>query len=185
MMRRAWLVLVLSVLAAPIVAAAPPTTRDTYTNPLDVLLADPFIYREGDTYYLYGTAAANGLLVWTSQNLVDWQLRGYAFHRTKQTWSHEHFWAPELFKQNGKYYLHFTALGGPGDKPVRRIVLSEGDSPLGPFHETKAPWFDAGQTTIDSDVFRDDDGQLYLYSVYTGEHFDRRFQVNVRKLDAD
>lgn len=165
---------------------ARPATRDTYANPLDVLLADPFIYHEGKTYYLYATAAGDGLLVWTSENLVDWQLRGHAFRRTRESWSRQHFWAPELFKHNGKYYLHYTAVGGEGDEPkMRRIVLSESDSPLGPFKESKAPWFDPKQSTIDSHVFKDDDGQLYLYSVYTGELFERKFQINVRKLDKD
>jgi beta-xylosidase len=155
--------------------------RDTYCNPLDVLLADPFIYREGDTYYLYGTAARDGLLVWTSHNLVDWQLRGHAFKRSKQTWSRRYFWAPEMFRYRGKYYLHFTAVGG--DTQLRRIVLAEGDSPLGPFREIKAPWFDPGRSTIDSDVFRDTDGSMYLYSVYTGSKDDRKFELMVRRLN--
>jgi hypothetical protein len=69
-----------------------------------------------------------------------------------------------LFKRGAKYYLHFTAMGG--SPRVRRVVLAEGDSPLGPFKEFKAPWFQTDRPTIDSHVFRDDDGQLYLYTVY-------------------
>ena len=30
----------------------------TYANPLDVIIADPFVLRHGDTYYLYGTTDA-------------------------------------------------------------------------------------------------------------------------------
>ncbi len=179
---KTWLIALLLILGCFPRAHAAPATRDTYCNPLDVLVADPFIYRDGDIYYLYGTASDSGLLVWTSRNLVDWQLRGFAYRQSPQTWGRQHFWAPELFKHNGKYYLHFTAQGG--DKLLRRIVLSEANSPLGPFHEIKAPWFDTGQSVIDSDVFQDDDGKLYLYSVYTGDQFNKRFQVQVRELDA-
>jgi beta-xylosidase len=168
---------------APSRQPALPRTTETFANPLDVLVADPFIFREGDTYYLYGTAARSGLLVWTSKNLVDWQLHDYAFRRSTDSWSRGFFWAPELFKHKGKYYLHFTAVGG--ENQARRIVLAESDSPLGPFKEVKAPWFEPGQSTIDSHVFRDDDGQLYLYAVYTGEKFDKRFQITVRKVDED
>ena len=160
--------------------AKPQAAADTYCNPIDVLLADPFIHHEGDTYYLYGTSHEQGLLVWTSKNLVNWQLRGFAFHRSEQTWSRRNFWAPELFKHKGKYYLHFTALG-QGQR--RRIVLSESDLPLGPFREIKAPWFDSGRDTIDSDVFRDDDGQLYLYSVCLDTPAIKHFEIFVRKLD--
>src|SRR3954454_22762420 len=70
----------------------------TYRNPLGVVAADPFVYREGDTYYLYATAAADGLLVWTSKDLVHWRERGHAFQRDATTWSQDRFWAPELFK---------------------------------------------------------------------------------------
>jgi beta-xylosidase len=59
-------------------------------------------------------------------------------------------------------------------------VLAEADSPLGPFKEIKAPWFDPGRQTIDAHVFRDDDGQLYLYAVQLG----RPFNILVRKLDS-
>ncbi len=160
------------------VRAAPP---DDYCNPLDVLLADPFIYREKDTYYLYGTADDDGLLVWTSKDLVNWQLHNHAYRRTKQTWAQRYFWAPELFKHKNKYYLHFTALGG-GNK--RRIVLAEADSPLGPFKEIKAPWFDHGIATIDSHVLQDTDGQLYLYAVAVDRLLEKKlFEINVRRLD--
>ena len=155
-------------------------SRDTYANPLDVLIADPFIFREGNTYYLYGTASDDGLQVWTSADMVDWRLRGYAWKRTKDTWSHTYFWAPELFKHHDKYYLHYTAVG-PERK--RRIVLAEGDSPLGPFTEKMAPWWDPHNSVIDSHVFKDDDGKMYLYAVYTPDDLKGTFQIRVHTLD--
>jgi beta-xylosidase len=153
---------------------------DTFANPIDVLIADPFIFREADTYYLYGTAADDGLLVWTSNDLVNWRLRGHAWKRTKETWGRAYFWAPELFKYRGKYYLHYTAVSA---KKERRIVLAEGDSPLGPFKEKMAPWWDPHNSVIDSDVFTDDDGKMYLYAVYTPDNFKGKFQIRVHTLD--
>ena len=100
-----------------------------------MLIADPFIYHEGNTYYLYGTAADDGLYVWTSKDMVNWQRPGYAWNRSK-TSGRRYFWAPEVFSHNGKYYLHYTA---PSAKKERRIVLAESDSPLGPFGETSWP----------------------------------------------
>jgi beta-xylosidase len=178
--RRPLIALFVLLLISSVARAAPP---DTYCNPVDVLIADPFIYHEKDTYYLYGTAAHDGLLVWTSRDLVDWQLHDHAFRRTRDTWSQRYFWAPEMFKHKDKYYLHFTALGS-GRK--RRIVLAESDSPLGPFKETKAPWFDPGDATIDSHVFRDTDGQLYLYTVALDHPPEKKlFEIYVRKLDEN
>src|SRR4051812_25625903 len=80
-----------------------PFKGDGYANPIDVLIADPFIYHEGDTYYLYGTAADDGLYVWTSKDMVNWERPGYAWKRTQDSWGRRYFWAPEVFKHNGKY----------------------------------------------------------------------------------
>jgi beta-xylosidase len=169
-------------------APRPSTQPATYQNPIDLKVADPFIFREDDTYYLYGTAAGDGLFVWTSPDLVNWTHRGHAFKRTPDTWSRRDFWAPELFKHNGKFYLHFTAMGGrEKDRRQRRVVLAVGDSPLGPFKEIKAPWYDGvDRPVIDGHVFRDNDGQLYLYTVQLDvppKH--ACFEILVRKLDAN
>ena len=182
-------VLLVIVLLASI-ARADTTARatTTYTNPLPTpeRVADPFVFREGDTYYLYGTSARDGLLVWTSTDLVNWQPRGHAYRRTDESWARRDFWAPELFKHRDKYYLHFTANGGTREKPVRRLVLAEGDAPLGPFRQIRAPWFETEFDTIDGPVFRDRDGQLYLDSVYLPDppKIDA-FEIHVRKLDEN
>jgi beta-xylosidase len=164
-----------------------PAAPSTYRNPLGVVAADPFVYREGDTYYLYATAAADGLLVWTSKDLVHWRERGHAFRRDATTWSQDRFWAPELFKHSGKYYLYFTAAHGTDrKKDTPRTVLSEGTSPLGPFREVtgKAPWFETDKATIDAHVFRDDDGRLYLYVVHQDQPPDKHYEIHVRAVDA-
>ena len=70
-------VVLLASACGPTIADGPPGAA-TYRNPLNVVAADPFVYREGDTYYLYATAAADGLLVWTSKDLVHWRERGHA-----------------------------------------------------------------------------------------------------------
>ena len=177
--------------AATATTTTPTAARTSYTNPLPIPehIADPFVYREGDTYYLYGTSARDGLLVWTSSDLVNWRPRGHALTRTDDGWARRDFWAPELFKHRDKYYLHFTANHGErrSNDPIRRLVLAVGDSPLGPFREIKAPWFEThGRDVIDGHVFRDRDGQLYLYSVYLPQPPEiEAFQICVRKLRDD
>ena len=188
MPRRSTLTLFVLLALVPLARAQEPATRHaaTYQNPLNVEVADPFVFREGEIYYLYGTEARDGLFVWTSPDLVHWTHRGHAFKRTPETWSRRDFWAPELFKHQGKYYLHFTAMGGKErDRQRRRVVLAQGDSPLGPFKEIKSPWLEGAQRPIiDGHVFRDEDDQLYLYTV----HLDNPpkhmcFEIHVQKLD--
>src|SRR5688500_18503621 len=106
-------VFLLTLLLAPLARADAPATSptSTYTNPLPVpeQIADPFVYRAGDSYYLYGTSARDGLLVWTSSDLVNWQPRGHAYQRSDDSWARRDFWAPELIEHRDKFYLHFTA----------------------------------------------------------------------------
>ncbi|HZZ42193.1 MAG TPA: family 43 glycosylhydrolase [Tepidisphaeraceae bacterium] len=136
---------------------------DTYQNPLDVIIADPFVLRTKDAYYLYGTTVASfGLQVFSSTNLIDWRGHGFVLHRTGNSWAQNRYWAPECFEYRGKYYLHYTA---SSLKSTMRICLAVADTPLGPFTDVKTPWLDPGQAVIDSDVFRDTDGKLYLYYV--------------------
>jgi beta-xylosidase len=174
--------ILLSIVIAPVVAAATPRPT-TYINPLPIDIADPFVYRDGETYYLYGTSAREGFETWTSKDLVNWQPRGHVFRRSEESWSRRDFWAPELFKRaDGKFLLHFTAADRSRD---RRLVLAEGDSPLGPFREIKAPWLKSDHDMIDGHVFRDDDGQLYLYSVALDDPPKQpTFEIRVHKLDA-
>ena len=154
----------------------------TYANPLDVIIADPFILRQGDAYYLYGTTdARTGFRVWTSSNLIDWRSRGYAYRKTRDDFGQRQFWAPEVFEHKGKFYLHYTAAS---KEFSQRIILAEGDSPLGPFKEVKAPWFQSKLCLIDSHVFKDADGQLYLYYVLDcSENGDS--EIYVRKVSDD
>lgn len=157
---RCWVFsLLLLALLSPLQAASP----DTYQNPLDVIIADPYVLQSQKTYYLYGTTVSHyGLQVFSSPDLINWRGHGYILHRTKTSWAKDHYWAPECFEHHGKFYLNYTAAS---DKTTMRICLAVADTPLGPFTDLKTPWLDPGQAVIDSDVFRDTDGQLYLYYV--------------------
>src|ERR1700749_410449 len=74
----------LSCSAAPnaALAAQAPTTQATYTNPVNVEGADPFVIHYRGTYYCYATSADDGFKCWSSSDLVHWTPRGYAFQRT-------------------------------------------------------------------------------------------------------
>src|SRR5690349_12772322 len=87
--------LILLLLTALSCAAAPPQAgRDTYCNPLDVIIADPFVLRANNTYYLYGTTVAQyGLQAFSSHDLIDWRNHGFVIHRTGTSWARNHYWA--------------------------------------------------------------------------------------------
>ncbi|MEN8253910.1 MAG: family 43 glycosylhydrolase [Verrucomicrobiota bacterium] len=142
----------------------------TYTNPLDVPVADPFVFHEDDVYYLYGTddqgGSASGVPVLVSTDLVNWENKGYAFSPDETTWSQCNYWGPEMAKVGDDYYLYFNASPNKfSGRPFNmHLCIAKGKSPLGPFKEFKVPFYKPAppEEAIDQNVFIDDDGQAYL-----------------------
>jgi GH43 family beta-xylosidase len=145
-------------------AEVPTTAPATYTNPLPVDMADPFVIHDHDLYWLYGTSSYLGFKCWSSPDLVHWEPRGLAFTRDKNGWGQAMFWAPCVVARHGKFYLYYSALGNaPGGQQHLRICVAMSDSPAGPFKDVKAPLLEIGKSTIDAETFVDDDGKAYLY----------------------
>lgn len=148
---------------APPKAGPPVTAPRTYRNPLlpEVNLADPHVIRVGTRYHLYATTHTRGYDVYVSDDLVRWTNAGRAFDDPRGG-----AWAPDVFhhrRGDGKFYLYYTDNvpdAKPG-RPQKQIGVAVAAGPLGPFVDKGALVTDA----IDAHLFRDDDGQLYLYYV--------------------
>ncbi len=125
--------------------------------------ADPYVLKYEGMYYLYGTGGSDGIKVYQSENMVNWTsaigaTNGYALHKNN-VWGEHSFWAPEVYYINDKFYMFYSA--------EERISVAESNSPLGPFtqsQENKKP-FHANIGEIDTHLFIDDDGKMYLYFV--------------------
>lgn len=140
---------------------------DEFKNNLDVvLISDPMILKDGDSYYLYATAqdtCESGFKVWQSEDMVNWRYKGMCFEKSNYTWSAHDFWAPECVKAGSTYYLYYSARDDALFSQ-RRICVASSTSPLGPFTEVAAPMFDDGSDgNIDAHVFQDGDGTKYMY----------------------
>ena len=165
-MNKTTVALILAALAAGIVAHAQPAASTnsapakTYRNPLlpDWEIADPFVLRVGQKYYLYPTSDTQGYEVFVSDDLVHWERKARAF-----TDPREGDWAPEVFhdrRGDGKFYLYYTDnMSGWRRGPLeKQIGVAVADSPLGPFTDKGV----LAKHAIDADLFQDDDGKLYL-----------------------
>ncbi|HIW34063.1 MAG TPA: family 43 glycosylhydrolase [Candidatus Paenibacillus intestinavium] len=137
-------------------------TGATYTNSIMPNIADPHVlYHEG-IYYLYGThtpdwpTMVNGIKVYTSTDLVNWEEQpGWALHRD-DSWGEKQFWAPEVIERNGTFYMYYAV--------EEHLAVATSDSPLGPFkQEVKQPMSNIRE--IDAHIFTDDDGKTYIYLV--------------------
>ena len=139
---------------------------------------DPFIYLEDGTYYLYAShRSEEGITVYTSTDLATWKemqgldrggfayVKGNGFGRNR-------FWAPEMYRYRGRYYLFHSA--------EERVTVDVADSPRGPFRNAeKKPYFAEGG--IDNSLFVDDDGTPYM--LYA--HFNNGNEVWICELEKD
>lgn len=140
-------------------------------NPLDVAFGDPFIVydNESDMYYMYGTGGVkNGFMAYASKDLKTWEKRGQVYSSEQEkAWGTKDFWAPEVYKRNGKYYMFYSAhwKNNPNNELENyKIGVAVSESPTGPFEDmTGEPLFDPGYPIIDANVYFAEDGKLYLY----------------------
>ena len=95
----------------------------TYKNPV-CSGADPFVLLDGGKYYHYSTNDPDGYHVLVSDDLVNWEDKGYCLHKNDvkgEKW----FWAPEILALGGKYYMVYTS--------DEHLGIAVSSSPLGPF----------------------------------------------------
>ena len=157
-------------------------------------MADPFVLKDVDsTYYLYVTG--KGFPTFSSKDLVNWTYRGKVFTGDGVKWAktNGNFWAPEMVRFNGRYYLHYSA-DSRGKNSLKRIGLAVADSPLGPFVDVSSePFYSHAEDkgSIDSHIFTDTDGKMYLYysnamsSNFVESENAKRSEIWVIKLKDD
>jgi beta-xylosidase len=137
-------------------------TIDRFRNPLEVAIAEPAVYQDDDgTYYLYGTTYDYvGLSVYTSTDMVTWSRRGLCLERTAGSWGQTDYWAPEVIKAAGKYYMYYTSrhtASGP-----LNICVAEAESPLGPFKDVTTPLMPVEQSYLDGNPYYDPVSKKYF-----------------------
>ena len=104
----------------------------------DIRVRDPFILLDNGVYYMYGTTnlkdgldAKNIFSVYTSKDLEEFDGPYVIFDGAKECfWATQDYWAAEVWKYNGKYYL-FGSFKSENHRRATQILVS--DSPIGPF----------------------------------------------------
>ena len=83
---------------------------------------------------------------------------GEVLHLRDVPWASKQLWAPDAAFRNGRYYLFFPARDKRG---IFRIGVATATRPEGPFKAESVPI--KGSFSIDPCVFRDNDGEFYMY----------------------
>ncbi len=133
----------------------------------DIVFRDPFVLVHNGRYYLYGTTddillpeRGLGFFCHVSDNLDDFSEAVPVFRPDASFWGTQRFWAPEVHRWQGAFYLFatFHAEGVHGGTQILR-----GESPLGPFAPiSNGPVTPADWECLDGTLHIDDDGRPWL-----------------------
>jgi arabinan endo-1,5-alpha-L-arabinosidase len=136
----------------------------------EIHVRDPFVfpYASEGIYYLFGTTFADGcgdkdpiFEVYASKDLQTWTGPYVAFQPLKGFWGVRHYWAPEVFEVDGKFYMFASFKGGIGENRGTGILIA--DHPAGPYREhSEGPVTLSGHECLDGTYYEDDNGQRWI-----------------------
>ena len=145
----------------------------TFVNPISEVGPDPWVYQEGDTYYVTYTTGRNITLIETER------MSGLktADARSKVVWTppatgmnSKQLWAPELHRIDGTWYVYYAASDGNNDHHRMWVLANPDTDPL------SDNWEDRGELKLPDDRWAIDgspveiDGQWYFaWSGWEGE----------------
>lgn len=124
-------------------------------------LRDPFVLRENEVYYMYGT---DWVCYTSSGDLENWTKSPKELVVVPSDCAGDK-WAPEVHKYNGKYYMFTTYRSLKTQR--RGCAILKSDSPEGPFveitngHITPSDW-----DSIDGTFYVDEENQPWMVFVH-------------------
>jgi beta-xylosidase len=158
---------------------------------------DPFVLSHENGFLAYATNPRDGAVniqMAHSTNLADWELirdkdKPHDAMPVLPPWAIAGYtWAPEVIRTDKGYVLHFTARERKSGLQCLGAAFST--TPQGPFRsDAQEPLLCQRELggTIDSDPFRDADGQIYLYFKNDGNnpHFKLPTSIFVQRMSPD
>lgn len=167
--------------------AGRPNTKTSGNPVFPGWYADPEGIIFNKTFWIYPTFSAPynkqvHMDAFSSKDLVTWNKHPNIIDTSAVKWAKRAMWAPSIIEKDGKYFLFFGANDIQNDQEKGGIGVAVADRPEGPFKDYLGkPLIDKfhnGAQPIDQFVFKDKDGQYYLF--YGGwKH------CNVAKLKND
>ena len=139
---------------------------------------DPAVLKVDDGWVLVATSndAPDAFPILHSSDLTEWEHKGFVFpeaHAPSWTATGRHvadFWAPEMQRVGGEYWLAYTARE---KSKALAIGLARAPTPFGPWTDNGQPLITGGKVltpgasasggVIDPHIFVDDDGTPFLF----------------------
>lgn len=127
----------------------------------EVQIRDPFVYvdREAEKYYLFGSTDKNiwgkgtGFDMYQGTDLENWDGPFPVFQPDENFYSDENFWAPEIHRYKGKFYMFATFLRKDNGKRGTGILIAD---------KVEGPYVQHSDTPVTPEDWFSLDGTFYL-----------------------
>jgi GH43 family beta-xylosidase len=142
----------------------------TYHNPLPQRADDPWIVRDGDSY-LYCYSIDGGVAVTRSDSLIGIKReRGAVCYRApKGEMYSEEYWAPELHKIAGRWYIYVAADDGNNDNHRMYCLGAKTDDPTGEYEMLGKITDDTDKWAIDGTILPLNGENYFIWSGWEGD----------------
>ncbi len=133
--------------------------------------ADPEAIIYNNEYWIFPTYSApyeqqTHFDAFSSKDLVNWKKHPSIIDNKEVKWAEKAMWAPSVIEKGGKYYFFFAA-NDVHEGEIGGIGVAVADRPEGPYKDLLGkPLINDivhGAQPIDQYVFRDKDGQHYMF----------------------
>lgn len=136
----------------------------------EINIRDPFIVPENGRYYMYGTRGKGcwesqktpgmGFDVYISEDLETWSDPISVFEQSDDFWGTHNFWAPEVHKYNGKFYMFASFKNAERNRGTQILVSDTPDGKFAPITEypvTPEEWM-----ALDGTLYVDKNGDPHI-----------------------
>lgn len=144
--------------------------KKTYQNPLPQRADDPWVVRDGDSY-LYCYSIGRGVAVTRSQSLPEIaRMRGSVCYRApKEGMYSQEYWAPELHKIDGRWYIYVAADDGANENHRMYCLGATTDDPTGEYEMIGKITDESDKWAIDGTVFHHNGSHYFIWSGWEGD----------------
>lgn len=157
-------------------SAEPECVYTEFTNPVFPSGADPWVIRDGDSYY-YCYSGGDGVCVNKIESLDKITTEGEVkvYTAPSGTPYSKEYWAPELHKINGKWYIYVAADDGDNFNHRMYVLECTGDEPTDSFKMLGKITDESDKWAIDGTVLQYGGECYFIWSGWEGD-------VNIRQM---
>jgi beta-xylosidase len=142
-----------------------------------------YVYPSTDIKGKKGFRFMDGYHVFSTDDMINWTDHGEILHSRDVEWGIKgggYMWAPDCNVKDGTYYYYFPHKNA---KQVWEIGVATSTKPASDF--TLQGFVKGCNTFCDPCVFKDDDGQFYLYAVVDAKCYAAKLKDNMMEIEGE